>query len=324
MREVQLRLVDLLKQKCSSSGQLVQELMELLSLSQDSIYRRLRGDSDFTLYETQLLANNYDLSIDSILHKDVPSTNFRFNKLYNQEDAFMNYVAGLTQQMKLLSKANGKLTFIASELPISQSFQNQGLREFKIYYWLKVVLNRPSLKGVKFDEYFGLGININEQVNSLMQSYANMQKLEIWTEETLDDTIRQLCYCRDSGLLEPKMINLVCKSMLDMLDRLEGELEMQSDANPKNKLTFYVSSVELGNNVILMDFGSHRSAFVKFNTFNTVSTQNEEFCDEIQLMINSNLTKCVEISGKSDIHRHQFFTVLRDKVNILYDSYSAQ
>lgn len=319
MNEVQQRLVDELRNKVESKGELVHELVELLDISQDSVYRRLRGDSEFTLTEIYKMSNRYNLSMDSILNRNITSTSFRFNKLYEHSDAFIPYIASLTRQMELLSKAKGKLNFVASELPISQSFQNQGLRDFKIYYWQKVVLNKPKLKGVKIDETFGLGININEHVNSLMHSYANMKKVEIWTEETLDDTIRQIMYCRDSGLLDKPMIHMVCQSMTEMLDRLESELEMHGEGNNVNNLTFYVSSVELGNNVILMDFGTHRSAYVKFNTFNTVSTSSDDFCDEIESMIKSNLTKSVEISGKSDIFRHKFFTTLRSKVQALCD-----
>jgi BetR domain len=319
MTDVHNRLVSELNKKAVNKGKLVHELVELLDISQDSVYRRLRGDSEFTLSEIYLMSNEYGLAMDSILNANITSTSFRFNRLYEQTDAFIPYMISLTKQMELLAASKGSLSFIASELPISQSFQNQGLRDFKIYYWQKVVLNRPSLKGVKFDETFGLGININQYADSLMKSYAKMKKIEIWTEETLDDTIRQILYCQDSGLLDSEMIQMVCRSMMDMLNRLENELEIQSDHETSNGLTFYVSSVELGNNVILMDFGSYRTAYVKFNTFNTVSTKSLEFCDEIDLMIKNNLTKSVEISGKSDIHRHKFFTTLRNKVRAHFD-----
>lgn len=318
MQDLHKRLVSRLREKVKGKGVLVQELMDLLEISQDTVYRRLRGASEFTINELYKISRKFDLSIDAIFNSNIPSTNFRFNQLYGKDDNFMPYIANLTKQMEQLSKSKGTLTFVSSELPISQSFQNQGLREFKIYYWQKVVLNRIALKGVKFDQNFGLGININEYVDSLMHSYANMNKVEIWTEETIDDTIRQILYCRDSGLLDADMIQLVCESTLAMLDRLESELEMQSEVDNPHRLTFYVSSVELGNNVILMNFNSHRSAYVKFNTFNTVATSSDDFCNEIELMIKSNLTKCVDISGKSDIYRHRFFNILRSKVRGIY------
>ncbi|MBI1306472.1 MAG: hypothetical protein GC181_07650 [Bacteroidetes bacterium] len=322
MVPVLTRLIIQLERKLGKKGIIVKELTDLLEISQDSVYRRLRGESEFTLTEIHKMVNHYDLDIDSVLNDNITSTNFRFNHLYGQDDAFEPYIANLTQLMMQLSNINGKLIFVASELPISQSFQNQGLREFKIYYWQKVILNRPSLKGVKFDNKFELGFNMNDYVNNLMESYANIRKMEIWTEETLDDTLRQIKYCRESGLMDNTKLEEVCRSTIEMLNRLEMELEMQAEGEDSNRLSFYVSSVELGNKVIMMDFGDFRRAFVKFNTFNTVSTQNEDFCYEIEQMVESVLTKSVEISGRSDIHRHRFFNVLRDKVLDLVSQYN--
>jgi hypothetical protein len=315
-------LVKQLEGKIPKKSSLIKKLMALLNISQDSVYRRLRGESEFTFSEIALIAKRYNLSIDSMLFKSTAATSFRFNTLFDESDSLFNYMDQLTRQMELLRNTKGHLTFVASELPISQSFQNQTLREFKIFYWQKVVLNQDRLRGTKFTDDFGIGMNTNQFVDSLMNSYANIQKTEIWTEETLDDTLRQLTYCADSGLMDETMLKKVCQSIVDMLNRLEGELEMPSEVVGGSMLRFFVSSVELGNNVILMNFGDLRTAYIKFNTFNTVSTESPIFCTEIEKMVKSTLTKCVEISGKSDIHRHKYFNLLRRKVKTMCDQYT--
>ena len=318
MTEVsQVQLVDRLRHHIPKKGDLVKILTELLSISPDSVYRLLRGESEFTLSEVVKIAHRFDLSMDNLYNERINSTTFHYNKLYNRDNAFEPYFVNLTQQMERLRRAEGKLYFVCSELPISQSFQNQELREFKLFYWQRVILNRQIMRGIKYDKTFAIGFNLNQYVDSLMDSYRHIDKTEIWTEETLDDTIRQLKYCRDCGLMDHENLLNVCQSLIHTLNRLENELESQTYSDDPHRLRFYVSSVELGNNVIHMNYGQYRTSYIKFNTFNTVATRSDDFCDEIEHMIEGVLAKSVEISGRSDVLRHRFFTTLRSKVEAL-------
>jgi hypothetical protein len=225
----------------------------------------------------------------------------------------------ITRELESLSQSNGRLTFVASELPISQSFQDPVLRRFKVFYWQKVILGQSWMKGVRFNEDFQLGNHALNYTDRLMESYGALQKQEIWTEETLDDTLRQVEYCREGGLFADRNQALqIYNALLQLLDRLEQELEHHTETNGA-ALKFYVCSTELGNNIVLMNFGGYSKAFVKFNTFNALSTDYPEFCNEIQRMVEANLKKSVEISGKSDVIRYRFFETLRRKIRRLMD-----
>lgn len=307
------KLVAALYRQAANPKNLVKELKDVLDISQDSIYRRLRGDSEFTLTDLSRLAVHYNMSIDSVLFEKTSATTFQFGTLYEDREALGRYLEHISAQMNALKRANGSLIFIADELPISQSFQHSILRNFKFFYWQKVILNQSWMKDASFTENFNSGIEANNYMDSLMNSYEAIDKTEIWTEETIDDTLRQLNYCLESGLFEsPEIFDSVCHSLISCLERLEKKLELPSD---ESKLQFYISTVELGNNIVLMDFEKFRTAYVKFNTFNTVSTNNELFCDEIEKMVKTNMSKCIDVSGKSDIIRHRFFKRLKEKVH---------
>lgn len=296
---------------------IVKDLSDLLNISTDSVYRRLRGDNEFTLSEIAVIAQTYGISVDSIIYENHVASPFHFNTLYEDRTSLQRYIEGITRQMESLARVGGSLTFIASELPISQSFRHKGLRDFKVYYWQKVILNQSWMRKQKFGEHFSLGFEVNQYIDKLMRAYGQIETVEIWTEETIDDTLRQIDYARESGLFENEAAyNSVVSSLLTCLNQLEDELEDQEEGHP-GRLHFYVSSIELGNNIVLMDFNDRKQAYVKFNTFNTVSTDNELFCREIEAMIRNTKSKCIEISGKSDIVRHKFFKTLREKVEAL-------
>jgi len=308
------QIVNQMERQLGPGNSLALELTQILDVSIDTAYRRLRGQSQFSLSELCLLSEHFKFSLDDVINGHPVSRNFHFNRLYEDEHAFSNYLMAITEELERLRKSNGSITFVASELPISQSFQDSLLRRFKVFYWQKVILGQSWMKGIRFGEGFQLGEHSLNYTDRLMSTYHALQKQEIWTEETLDDTLRQVVYCKEGGLFEDHIqLKLIRDALLQLLDRIERDLEHHSELK-SNALKFYVCSTELGNNIVLMDFGDRSKAFVKFNTFNTLSTDYAEFCNEIERMVDANLKKSVEISGKSDVIRYQFFETLRNKV----------
>ena len=53
---------------------MVQELADVLQISNESVYRRLRGASSFTLEEMWKLRQEYQLSLDELLDDDNQTT----------------------------------------------------------------------------------------------------------------------------------------------------------------------------------------------------------------------------------------------------------
>lgn len=58
-------------------------LANLLGISKEGVYRRLRGESSFTLEELVILCRELGISIDELL-EDTENVNFTFKPLYNQ------------------------------------------------------------------------------------------------------------------------------------------------------------------------------------------------------------------------------------------------
>ena len=64
-RSIQISFLEKVKEQIPSSISLVNELAELLNVSVDSAYRRLRGDTDLSFEEAILISNKYNVSLDS-------------------------------------------------------------------------------------------------------------------------------------------------------------------------------------------------------------------------------------------------------------------
>ena len=62
----QEKFVSLLKTMVASNINLADELADMLNISTDSVYRRLRGQSAFSIDEVGVIAEKFDIPMESI------------------------------------------------------------------------------------------------------------------------------------------------------------------------------------------------------------------------------------------------------------------
>ena len=70
-----------IKSKLPQHLSFVDEVAELLNISNDSAYRRIRGEKPIGLDEVQLLCNKYQVSLDQLLHIESNTVIFSGNRL---------------------------------------------------------------------------------------------------------------------------------------------------------------------------------------------------------------------------------------------------
>src|ERR1043165_5529314 len=93
-----------LKSRLPQYVSLPEEVADLLSISTDSAYRRIRGEKAITLEEIQKLCNHYKVSLDQLLSIDTDTTMF-----YGQWADYrnFNFEIYLTDMLKHLQRFNG-------------------------------------------------------------------------------------------------------------------------------------------------------------------------------------------------------------------------
>ena len=65
--DIQIRLIRLIRDQLPAHVSLVDEIADLLEISTDSAYRRIRGEKPLSLHELQKLAGTYQISLDDLL-----------------------------------------------------------------------------------------------------------------------------------------------------------------------------------------------------------------------------------------------------------------
>lgn len=314
--EASKQLLELLRDKNEGNVSVAKDLCDILDMSSDSVYRRLRGEVDFTLTEVAKIATHYGISVDALVTGMSTSSSFSYNNMYDQRSVFATYLGTINEMLDKVRKDNGKVTYICNDLPVSQSFKNPVLRAFKIFYWQKVVLGRDEYKKVKFGGDFHLTDTVNHSIDTMLDHYRHVECEEIWNENSLDSTIRQIEYCHGLGLYESEEDFIRVKdSLMDTIDQLEAYLD---ELDKEDSLFhFYTCSIELGNNCVQMQRKDRYYTFLNFSIFNSVSTSSKGFGEEVAAWRRSLLKKSTQIAGESEVRRHQFFNQLREKIESL-------
>src|SRR6476659_5251139 len=98
--DLQKELFASIKNSLPSHISLVDALADLLGLSYDSVYRRIRGEKPISLNELKILCEHFHLSLDQVLQYKNDTVVFNAPGINGSSSDFREYLAGVLQQLK--------------------------------------------------------------------------------------------------------------------------------------------------------------------------------------------------------------------------------
>jgi hypothetical protein len=324
---VQLEFIKRLRDLIPSSHSLADEMADLLQVSNDSAYRRIRGDTALTLDEVSLLCKHYRISLDTFSSEFTGTVTFSYRPLSNSEDAFDAYFQSiLTDLKKIRAFPKKEIIYAAEDIPIFHYYQFPELTAFKIFYWTKSVLNVPSFEGKKFrpdmiDKRF-LGY-----AREIFDNYVAIPSTEIWNEETMSGMLKSIEFYWESGLFADKEVAML---IIDQLSQMVAYLQKQAEHSSKfipaegkknaefeNNFNLYNSEVMIGNNCILVLAENYKAGYLSYHTFNSMVTSNAQYCEETEQWLKNLIRKSVLMSGVAEKQRYRFFKEAQEAIDKL-------
>jgi len=289
---------------------LAEELADILDVSIDSAYRRIRGETEISLNEIFKISKHYNFSVDEIFGYQNSTVTFNYTKLTDNSKNFEDYLNRLIGHLQMMNQFdNRKLFYVAEEVPIFYSFFTKKLTAFKLFYWQRSVLNVQTYQSQKFEWDLIPESLINVAHNSFKE-YLKVPSSEVWTDETILTGLRQVSYYYDSGLITKDMaieLLLDYRAMAEMLNT--NAANARKNISDQNETFFlYHSEIVLGTNCIYVIMGDARFSYISFNTMNSLSTTNSEFCEETDHWVRNLERKSTLISGVAEKQRYQFFS----------------
>jgi hypothetical protein len=301
---------------------LVDEVADLLKISTDSAYRRIRGEKPITLEEMQKLATNYSISIDQFLH--LQSDSFIFSgKLTNATGhSFEKWLENVYQQVVFMNSFPQKhMYYLAKDLPLMGQFLVPELIAFKSFFWRKSILHYENMKGEKFS-FQNVDPNHIELAKKIVHTYNQIPSTEIWNIESINSTIRQIEFYRDAHVFESEEdIASLYKAVVRLIEHTEKQAELgfkfvmgegpKTSAAPYN---LFNNELQLGDNTVFADLHTVKVTFLNHSVINYVATRDERFNEYMLDCLLNLIKKSTQLSRVGEKERIRFFNRIRDKL----------
>lgn len=318
--DLQSLLFEQLKSHASSNISLVDALADLLNISNDAVYRRIRGEKKLDVDELTKICTHFNISFDALVGAKQQTLNFRYIPLdLNDAVVYKHYMKQLLQSFTALAKANKKeVFFTAIDIPMFHFLPYTELTLFKVFSWS----NSTGAFIGNFGEFCTLMkddelIGIYKQLNAV---YKVIPSVEIWTDRTFDTILRLIDYYFESGYFSSTdEALLLCSQLLEMINGINkwSTYGFKDELSGMIPYRLYLSGIELENNFVVMKREQTTSCIIKLYTINSMITTNKDFCNESMKWINNAMHKSTLISGASQKESFKFFNLLTQKVRYL-------
>lgn len=311
-----------IKEKLPIEASLADVIADLLHVSNDSAYRRIRGETPLVLEEAKILCDNFGLSLDEALNSKENTVSFNTYNVNNERYSFKSYLKDILYNLRLVSPFDEKeIIYLTKDFPIFHNFLNKPLFAFRYFFWMKSILQHPDFTSLKFSMDI-LTKEIEELGQQIIRTYNSIPSIEIWNTECVNSTISQIEYYREAGYFASEDdVDKIYNALRDTIEHLRLEAatgcKFYPGENPdfqKTNFHFYYNRVVLGDNTIMAIANGKKILYLNYDVLNYMATQDEKFCNEVYSKLQNLIRRATILSNVSEKQRNIFFNILLKKI----------
>ena len=313
--QLQQFLFQQIKSRIPENLSFVHEIAELLEISYDSAYRRIRGEKELSMEELYKLSQRFEISLDALLGIRAGNVVFRKFSLTPRQYYIKDWLNTILEDIRLIHQAREKeIIYAAKDPPIFHYFHFPEIAAFKFFFWEKTLFDNPGHE----DRLFRLDNIDSEAVETgqkLLRAAIELPTIEIWNEDTFHMFSRQIEYYWESGYFQKRddLLNLV-----DKLEKWVRHMQKQADHGFKfqygqpaegveNSFMMYENEVVLNDNAIFARIDNITSVYLTYNVISLMISQDPVFCGDIEHYLRGLLKKSSLISLTGSKARNRFF-----------------
>lgn len=303
---------------------LVDEIADMLHLSNDSAYRRIRGEKPISFDELQKLCGHFKISLDQFFH--LQSNSFVFTGQVAGQGAFDygQYLLDILRNVQLMNSFPSKeMYYLNKDIPIFHYFLFPEMVAFKSFFWMKTILHLPLYANQTFRLDGFLDEKTAQLGRQLSEAYRTLPSQEIWNVENINSTIRQIEYYKNSGVFASRQDIVI---IYDCFQKIMDHVECQAEAGYKFPVgsagdkkgaayKIYVNEFILGDNTLLALLGDRKITYINHSVLNYLVTSDPAFCEHTYQNIRNIIKKSTLISEVGEKERRRFFNNVREKIS---------
>jgi hypothetical protein len=302
---------------------LVDAVADVLEVSNDSAYRRIRGETHISMEEIKKLCISFKISLDQLMHLNSDSFVFT-GKLTNNAD--FNYDQWLQSCLDVIKRVKTfephHMSYLAKEFPFFYYFLIPEIAAFKSFFFMKSILFYDDWKGMRFsikDDYS----HYHKIWEDISNTFSTIPGTEIWNVENITSTIHQIEFYVTTGVLKSldDAIYLLDK-LLELIDHIELQAEYgiklhrgQSSSASGPPYNMFINELIMGDNMQIVQLGDKHYTYLNHSILNFMVTYDDRFNNYMKATFDVISQKSTPISRVNEKERLVFFNRLRANVN---------
>ena len=302
---------------------LVDEIAALLNISNDSAYRRIRGEKGISFDEIRTLCTHFKISLDQLFYLNSQSIIFTGKSVDNRDFPFDLYLADIYGQLKFMNSFDKReLIYLCKDVPIFHYFHYSELAAFKFFFWMKTVLQYPAF-GKKMFVAEDFADSLYKTSGKIVEEYNKLPSQEVWNVENIHSTIRQIEYYKETKAFASGQ-DIV--ELYDCLDKTIEHIEKQAELGYKFSITekqppskseykLFMNEFVLGDNSLCAILNDTKVVYLNYSVLNFIITRDTAFTEHIYQHYQNIIRKSTLISNVGEKERSRFFNTMREKIH---------
>lgn len=293
-----------------NSSSLVFEMSEILNISTDSAYRRMRGETLLSIDEIIKLCDRFNVSFDAFTRVESGLVTFAYSEMEGKTNNLLDYLKGVLKDLtSIVAIPDSHIIYACQDIPVFYHYNFSEIAAFKFFYWMRSIMNVNDANLSKFNPEV-IDSEIFEVAKEIYSLYSKVPSTEIWTDTTMHSTLKQIEFYWDAGVFNSAAEAIaVCESLKQEILSIQHQAETsaKNSSDSAKKYELYYSEIEITNNCVLINLGFSKAVYLSHFSFYTMKTMNETYCKSTEDWLKSLIKKTTLISGVSEKIRFQFF-----------------
>ena len=292
-------------------GKLVQELVNLLCLEREAVYRRLRKDVMFCAHEVAKIASSWNISLDEIINITSGKVSFQMQQvnylnLSSQEELLIKMV--IQGLLRAKDSSDTELMEICNKLPRPLLAGYSYLNQFYLFRWLYQYNNNGNNEVVvPFSQ-----IIISKKVKELTRDYYHVIKQIpttnfVFDRMLFDNLVKDIQYFQSIRLITDGEKEFIKKDLFALLDYLSEIASRGCYPETKNKVNLYISQLSVSTNYSYFYTNELNTCFVHVFDKYDIYTHNMQMVNSFISWMKLKKRTSIQISEVDEKSRIDFF-----------------
>ncbi len=314
------KLLHIIREKVPQGTTVASVLMDILSMSKEAVYRRLRGEVPFTFDEAAVIATHMGISLDNIVGSDIVNiVPFQLKQVEYSNPKEFDYVQ-LEHFISFLHATRGdSFRELGASYNLFPHVLYTGCDYLSKYYIFRWMYQSNGIKGIKSIE----DIEITPRLADIQKRYMEESMyinntFYIWDSLVFQYLVNEIKFFSSIRYITKEDTLAMREDLLKFVSRLE-RLAAKGQFETGKKIQFYLSPINLDTTYSYLQTQDYSISQIKVFSLNTIASFDINTFDKLKSWIQSLRRLSTLISESNEIQRVQFFKKQREIINTIGD-----